>query len=173
MTDAALKELDQHLVDAMRFAAEKVDVPEAARADLGLSDWLRGFWVMYNQLDTSGLARAMFPDQTPDDALSVLDMLAHYAYNRSEQMDTQARGNHLLAAAHLLRCESIHRGLPDWALNWYVPPMVQEEAEEFTDPFDPDFDRACSNCGASPIVPATGLCGPCTFGEGKTWGGNW
>jgi hypothetical protein len=37
----------------------------------------------------------------------------------------------------------------------------------------PDWTRKCENCGASPIVPATGMCGPCTFGEAETAGGNW
>jgi len=37
----------------------------------------------------------------------------------------------------------------------------------------PDWSKKCENCGATPIVPVTGLCGPCTFGEAKTAGGNW
>lgn len=37
----------------------------------------------------------------------------------------------------------------------------------------PDWTRGCENCGQKPIVPATGLCGPCTFGEADTAGGNW
>jgi hypothetical protein len=37
----------------------------------------------------------------------------------------------------------------------------------------PDWEHTCMNCGARPIVPATGLCGPCTFGEADTAGGNW
>lgn len=37
----------------------------------------------------------------------------------------------------------------------------------------PDWSGQCENCGASPIVPATGMCGPCTFGEADTAGGNW
>jgi hypothetical protein len=37
----------------------------------------------------------------------------------------------------------------------------------------PDWSQCCLNCGASPIVPATGLCGPCTFGEADTSGGQW
>ena len=37
----------------------------------------------------------------------------------------------------------------------------------------PDWSGKCENCGASPIVPATGLCGPCTFGEADAAGGNW
>lgn len=37
----------------------------------------------------------------------------------------------------------------------------------------PDWSRTCELCGASPVVPATGMCGPCTFGEADTAGGNW
>lgn len=37
----------------------------------------------------------------------------------------------------------------------------------------PDWSEACCVCGASPIVPRTGMCGPCTFGEAETAGGNW
>ena len=37
----------------------------------------------------------------------------------------------------------------------------------------PDWSRKCESCGAVPIVPATGMCGPCTFGEADTAGGNW
>jgi hypothetical protein len=38
---------------------------------------------------------------------------------------------------------------------------------------EPDWGGECDNCGASPIVPATGMCGPCTFGEADTIDGNW
>lgn len=37
----------------------------------------------------------------------------------------------------------------------------------------PDWDGKCENCGESPIVPSTGMCGPCTFGEADTVNGNW
>lgn len=37
----------------------------------------------------------------------------------------------------------------------------------------PDWDIPCEVCGASPTVPQTGMCGPCTFGEADTVGGNW
>lgn len=37
----------------------------------------------------------------------------------------------------------------------------------------PDWQGKCIACGASPIVPLTGLCGPCSFGEADTLGGNW
>ncbi len=38
---------------------------------------------------------------------------------------------------------------------------------------DPDWTGKCENCGESPILPSTGMCGPCTFGEAETAGGNW
>ncbi len=37
----------------------------------------------------------------------------------------------------------------------------------------PDWSGKCEVCGQSPIVPVTGLCGPCTFGEADTAMGNW
>ena len=37
----------------------------------------------------------------------------------------------------------------------------------------PDWSKECEVCGSTPIVPATGMCGPCTFGEADTAGGNW
>jgi hypothetical protein len=37
----------------------------------------------------------------------------------------------------------------------------------------PDWSNSCHACGALPTVPLTGLCGPCTFGEAETSGGNW
>lgn len=45
-------------------------------------------------------------------------------------------------------------------------------------PGDPDWSRKCCVCGERPTVyvepkdPAP-LCGPCTFGEAETAGGNW
>jgi hypothetical protein len=38
---------------------------------------------------------------------------------------------------------------------------------------EPDWSGECENCGASPIVPTTGMCGPCTFGDADTADGNW
>jgi hypothetical protein len=38
---------------------------------------------------------------------------------------------------------------------------------------EPDWSGKCEVCGASPIIPATGLCGPCSFGEADTADGNW
>lgn len=52
-------------------------------------------------------------------------------------------------------------------------PTSQEPDDGYTDDTRPDWTRKCENCGESPIVPMTGLCGPCTFGEAGTLGGNW
>lgn len=49
-------------------------------------------------------------------------------------------------------------GAPEWAT---------EEA------FARDWTRGCDNCDAKPVVNATGMCGPCTFGLSETLGGNW
>ena len=38
---------------------------------------------------------------------------------------------------------------------------------------EPDWNRPCDNCDEVPTVPATGLCGPCTWGEAETANGNW
>lgn len=37
----------------------------------------------------------------------------------------------------------------------------------------PDWSRQCEVCGQSPVVPITGMCGPCTFGAADTMLGNW
>lgn len=49
------------------------------------------------------------------------------------------------------------------------------EEDEFPDDesFVPDWKAECMVCGAVPTIPATGMCGPCSFGEAETVGGNW
>lgn len=37
----------------------------------------------------------------------------------------------------------------------------------------PNWNRKCESCGATPTHPDTDMCGPCTFGEADTAGGNW
>lgn len=37
----------------------------------------------------------------------------------------------------------------------------------------PDWRGECEVCGSSPVLPVTGMCGPCSFGEAETAGGNW
>ena len=53
-----------------------------------------------------------------------------------------------------------------------LPP---DESDAVTDEnaFDKMWDGECEVCGQSPTVRATGLCGPCTWGEADTIGGNW
>ena len=38
---------------------------------------------------------------------------------------------------------------------------------------EPDWDSPCDSCGQLPTLPLSGMCGPCTFGEAETVGGNW
>lgn len=38
---------------------------------------------------------------------------------------------------------------------------------------EPDWSKECEICGATPVVPITGMCGPCTWGEAETANGNW
>ena len=52
--------------------------------------------------------------------------------------------------------------------------LIAEGAEPATpEEIEPDWTKECEVCGATPIVPLTGMCGPCTFGEAETVGGNW
>lgn len=51
--------------------------------------------------------------------------------------------------------------------------MRFEEAPDHDPNLEPDWEGECEVCGAAPIVPQTGMCGPCTFGEAETIGGNW
>lgn len=37
----------------------------------------------------------------------------------------------------------------------------------------PVYNKKCDNCGDSPVHKITGMCGPCTFGDSTTSGGNW
>ena len=38
---------------------------------------------------------------------------------------------------------------------------------------EPDWTKKCIVCGNVPTVPVTEMCGPCTWGEAATAGGNW
>ena len=50
---------------------------------------------------------------------------------------------------------------------------VKEPEVASEEQMEPDWDHECEVCGAKPIVPLTGMCGPCTWGEAETAGGNW
>ena len=53
--------------------------------------------------------------------------------------------------------------------------MTEDGKQDMTDEeaFEKVWDSECEVCGQTPTVRATGLCGPCTFGEADTAGGNW
>ena len=56
-------------------------------------------------------------------------------------------------------------------------PKKKERKAEVLEPgdrrTDPDWDGECECCGQSPVVPLTGMCGPCTGSGGDTAGGHW
>jgi len=37
----------------------------------------------------------------------------------------------------------------------------------------PDWNARCLNCDSTPVVPLTGLCGPCNFGTAAAVNGDW
>lgn len=64
-------------------------------------------------------------------------------------------------AAHHKKNKRRHRRPPDLRPKRSDPEM------------EPDWSGKCSVCDESPTVPFSGMCGPCTFGEASTLGGNW
>lgn len=55
----------------------------------------------------------------------------------------------------------------------HTPPVKTPVEQASDEDMKPDWNHPCDNCGQLPTVPLTGLCGPCTFGEADTAGGNW
>jgi hypothetical protein len=54
------------------------------------------------------------------------------------------------------------------------PFRIKSSKRRIKDPdTDPDWTKNCITCGATPVVPMTEMCGPCTFGEASTAGGKW
>ncbi len=53
-----------------------------------------------------------------------------------------------------------------------VLPM-QAPVPLFEPSLKPNFEAKCETCGATPVMPLTGMCGPCTTGEASTAGGKW
>lgn len=49
-------------------------------------------------------------------------------------------------------------------------PQVRQATD---DQMRPDWTKRCEVCEETPIVPLTGMCGPCTWGEAATYGGAW
>ena len=82
-------------------------------------------------------------------------------------------GPHKLA----IHCDATGHAKPGWLKQvekkWGDKSVPGEEGDGFDDDTRPDWTSECENCGATPVVPVTGLCGVCTFGEADTLGGNW
>ena len=55
----------------------------------------------------------------------------------------------------------------------HKPTPPSRDSAKHIEGFEPDWEGTCEVCGARPIVPFTGLCGPCTWGEAETADGNW
>lgn len=75
-------------------------------------------------------------------------------------------------------CSKQCRTIFERALRRLNPAAERAKADEDTewdmDKLDAsDWSRECEVCGGRPVVPLTGMCGPCTFGEAETVGGNW
>jgi hypothetical protein len=56
--------------------------------------------------------------------------------------------------------------------------MTQPKVHELSDKrvrkmFRPDWQQGCDNCGQKPVVPMSGLCGPCHFGTAEAINGGW
>lgn len=47
------------------------------------------------------------------------------------------------------------------------------QSERTKTAYRPDYQNVCENCGATPVVPVSGLCGPCHFGQADATGGLW
>jgi len=54
-----------------------------------------------------------------------------------------------------------------------TPKRKPQKRHTFDPENKPDWTTDCEVCGQRPIVPITGMCGPCTFGEAATANGNW
>jgi len=51
--------------------------------------------------------------------------------------------------------------------------MKKEPISKEVESNKPDWKGKCDVCGATPIMPLTGMCGPCSTGEAETINGNW
>ena len=65
-------------------------------------------------------------------------------------------------------CISCHR-----SLTADEPPPSNVNGYFCDECMKPDWGMSCYVCGNPPVVPVTGLCGPCTWGEAETIHGNW
>ena len=77
-----------------------------------------------------------------------------------EIMDRCRAGAHRAAKAIKEVADAHHK------LNTTLPPLSKM-------PFGIPSDVPCEQCKSTPTIPLTKLCGPCTFGDPSTAGGNW
>jgi hypothetical protein len=54
------------------------------------------------------------------------------------------------------------------------PVASKQEQDAQRDPrLEVIWTKTCKNCGETPVVKFSGMCGPCTFGEADTLRGGW
>ena len=63
--------------------------------------------------------------------------------------------------------------MPKWTIDTVKGGLKRVEDMTAEEAFKADWERECEVCSAKPVVNATGMCGPCTFGEAETVDGNW
>lgn len=67
--------------------------------------------------------------------------------------------------------------VPIWCMMWGMSKRrkKQQQSNQATGAktSEPKKQEGCIVCGESPVFPDTDMCGPCTFGEAATAGGNW
>jgi hypothetical protein len=52
------------------------------------------------------------------------------------------------------------------------PKLEMSDAEVVRD-YAPAWMRRCESCRSKPVVPVSGLCGPCHFGTAEALNGGW
>lgn len=85
-------------------------------------------------------------------------------------------GNYVSSLIHRLRAAGILQPKEEGIMGLYLTEegkKVIEECSLQSSESEPDWTGKCSVCESCPILPATQMCGPCSFGEAETVGGNW
>lgn len=49
----------------------------------------------------------------------------------------------------------------------------EDWCEDHVSEMKPDWSSSCASCSSSPVMPLTGMCGPCTTGDASTAQGEW
>lgn len=102
-----------------------------------------------------------------------LTVLRHYGYSRvqceAKVREIYAREERVFKEWCKNSSDNALADVPDYQPYARVP-------EPLTAPLrdgDKNWDHPCDNCDGLPTVHPLGLCGPCTWGEADTYGGNW